>query len=187
MRMPVRHGLGLFLSNLLQVCLPTGLIILLQGPSDGRVLCSLATFTLASARSAWACSASVWALAAFAWVLASAWALRPSPATRAWDVCSRPSPGFGTSTSAPDWPWTMRLLLSEPPSASVLTPVTRAARGAARRPLHIEVHRLRLPQEGLGLSVALARVLGPLRSAGRGNSVAGRAASLNRPGKDSGK
>jgi len=43
----------------------------------------------------------------------------------------------------------MRLLLSEPPSAGVLTPVTRAARGAARRPLHIEVHRLRLPQEGL--------------------------------------
>ena len=38
MGMPVRHGLGLFLSNLLQVCLPTGLIILLQGPSDGRVL-----------------------------------------------------------------------------------------------------------------------------------------------------
>ena len=37
--------------------------------------CSLATFTLASARSAWACAASAWALAAFAWVLASAWAL----------------------------------------------------------------------------------------------------------------
>jgi Domain of unknown function (DUF4158) len=72
-------------------------------------------------------------------------ALRPSPATRAWGVCSRPSPGFGASTSAPAWPWTMRLLLSEPPSASVLTPVTRAARGAARRPLQIEVHRLRLP------------------------------------------
>src|SRR5690349_17227446 len=80
----------------------------------------------------------------------------------------------------------MRLLLSEPPSASVLTPVTRAARGAARRPLHIEVHRLRLLQEGLGLSVPLARALGPLRSAGPGNSVAGRAASLNRPAKDSG-
>jgi hypothetical protein len=28
--------------------------------------CSLATFTLASASSAWACSASAWALAAFA-------------------------------------------------------------------------------------------------------------------------
>ena len=37
--------------------------------------CSLATFTLASARPAWACSASAWARAAFAWVLASAWAL----------------------------------------------------------------------------------------------------------------
>jgi hypothetical protein len=35
---PVRHGLGLFLSNLLQVRLPACLIILLQGPSDGRVL-----------------------------------------------------------------------------------------------------------------------------------------------------
>jgi hypothetical protein len=34
---PVRHGLGLFLSNLLQVRLPVRLV-LLQGPSDGRVL-----------------------------------------------------------------------------------------------------------------------------------------------------
>jgi hypothetical protein len=154
MRMPVRHGLGLFLSNLLQVCLPTGLIILLQGPSDGRVLL-LSDLHLGLSQSAWACSASVWVLAAFAWVLASAWALRPSPATRAWDVCSRPSPGFGASTSAPAWPWTMRLLLSEPPSASVLTPVNRAARGAARRPLHIEVHRLRLPSGRL-------RTIGPV-------------------------
>ena len=35
---PVRHGLGLFLSNLLQVRVPACLIILLQRPSDGRVL-----------------------------------------------------------------------------------------------------------------------------------------------------
>jgi hypothetical protein len=35
---PVRHGLGLVLSNLLQVRFPACLIIFLQGPSDGRVL-----------------------------------------------------------------------------------------------------------------------------------------------------
>ena len=35
---PVRHGLGLFLSDLRQVGLPTCLVILLQGPGDCRVL-----------------------------------------------------------------------------------------------------------------------------------------------------
>ena len=53
--------------------------------------------------------------------------------------------------------WTMRLLLSEPPSASALTLVTRAAHGAARRPLQIEVHRLRLPSGRLGLSVPVSQ------------------------------
>ena len=119
--------------------------------------CSLATFTLASARSAWACAASAWALRPSPGSLPPPGPLRPSPATRAWDVCSRPSPGFGASTSAPAWPWTMRLLLSEPPSASALTLVTRAARGAARRPLQIEVHRLRLPSGRLGLSVPVSQ------------------------------
>ena len=71
---PVRHGLGLFLSNLLQVRLPACLIISCKALAMAAS-CSLATFTLASARSAWACAASAWALAAFAWVLASAWAL----------------------------------------------------------------------------------------------------------------
>ena len=53
--------------------------------------------------------------------------------------------------------WTMRLLLSEPPPASALTLVTRAARGAARRPLQIKVHRLRLPSGRLGLSVPVSQ------------------------------
>ena len=119
--------------------------------------CSLATFTLASAGRPRPARPPPGPLRPSPGSLPPPGSLRPSRATRAWDVCSRPSPGFGASTSAPAWPWTMRLLLSEPPSASALTPVTRAARGAARRPLQIEVHRLRLPSGRLGLSVPVSQ------------------------------
>jgi hypothetical protein len=54
----------------------------------------------------------------------------------------------------PDSSATMKWL---PPSASALTLVTRAARGAARRPLHIEVHRLGLPSGRLGLPVPVSQ------------------------------
>ena len=106
--------------------------------------CSLATFTLASASSAWACSASAWACAAFAWVLASAWAL----AAFAGD--SR----LGCLLTTVSWLRSLNertcLALDHEAAAqraavsrALLTLVTRAARGAARRPLQIEVHRLR--------------------------------------------
>jgi hypothetical protein len=42
----------------------------------------------------------------------------------------------------------MKLLLSEPPSANALTLVTRAARGAARRPLQLKSIVFICHQEG---------------------------------------
>src|SRR5208283_2549252 len=121
--------------------------------------CSLATFTLASARPAWACSASAWALAAFAWVLASAWAL----AALAGD--SR----LGCLLTTVSWLRSLNertcLALDHEAAAQRAAVCERSHAGDPRGtqccpeassnrspPFQIEVHRLRLPSGGLGLS-----------------------------------
>ena len=127
----------------LQVRFPARLIILLQGPSDGRVLLlshlhpSLGQLGL------------------------GLFGLRLGPCGLRRD--SR----LGCLLTTVSWlrslnertclAWTMRQLLSEPPPASALTLVTRAVRGAARRPLQIKVHHLRLPSGRLGLSVPVSQ------------------------------
>jgi hypothetical protein len=73
--------------------------------------CSLATFTLASASSAWACSASAWALAAFAGDSRLGCLLT----TVSW---------LRSLNERTCLAWTMRQLLSEPPPASAFTLVT---------------------------------------------------------------
>jgi hypothetical protein len=149
----VRHGLGLFLSNLLQVRLPACLIILLQGPSDGRVLL-LSHLHLGLGQ----VGLGLRGLRLGPCGLRLGPCLRLGPAAFAGDsrlgCCSRPSPGFGASTSA-CLALDHEAAAREPPSAIALMLVTRAARGAARRPLHIEVHRLRLPSGRL-------RTIGPV-------------------------
>ena len=151
--------------------------------------CSLATFTLASARPAWACSASAWARAALAWALASAWAL----AAFAGD--SR----LGCSLTTVSWLLSLNertcLALDQEAAAQRAAVCERSHAGDPRGTRCCpEASSNRSPPSSSAIRKARTtgpRQPGPLVPYGPPGEViasaAERVASLNRAGKDSGK